>query len=232
MLPILDPLDSEQPFPDVELALEEPNGLLAVGGDLSPVRLRNAYRQGIFPWFNDGEPILWWSPDPRWALAPTEVRISRSLSQRLKRGEFELTYDRAFADVVRACAEPRPGADGTWINPAMQRAYRRLHQVQLAHSFEVWRENQLVGGLYGVTIGQVFFGESMFHRMTDASKVAFVRGCQKLDEWGYRLIDCQVHTAHLQSLGARQIPRAEFVRALRVLCDAPVAEEAWREPSL
>lgn len=232
MLPILDPLDSAQPFPDVELALEEPNGLLAVGGDLAPLRLRNAYRQGIFPWFNEGEPILWWSPDPRWVLAPAEVRISRSLGKRLKRGEFELTYDRAFADVVRACAEPRPGADGTWINPAMQQAYRRLHQVQLAHSFEVWRENELVGGLYGVAIGQVFFGESMFHRMTDASKVAFVRGCQKLDEWGYRLIDCQVHTAHLQSLGARQIPRAEFVRALRVLCDAPVAEEAWRIPSL
>ena len=232
MLPILDPLDSGQPLPDVELALEEPNGLLAVGGDLAPVRLRNAYRQGIFPWFNEGEPILWWSPDPRWVLAPAEVRISRSLGKRLKRGEFKLTFDRAFADVVRACAEPRPGADGTWINPAMQRAYRRLHQVQLAHSFEVWRENELVGGLYGVAIGQVFFGESMFHRMTDASKVAFVRGCQKLDEWGYRLIDCQVHTAHLQSLGARQIPRAEFVRVLRVLCDAPVAEAAWREPSL
>ena len=231
MLPILDPLDSGQPFPDVELALEEPNGLLAVGGDLAPVRLRNAYRQGIFPWFNEGEPILWWSPDPRWVLAPAEARISRSLGKRLKRGEFKLTHDRAFADVVRACAEPRPGADGTWINPAMQQAYRRLHQVQLAHSFEVWRENELVGGLYGVAIGQVFFGESMFHRMTDASKVAFVRGCQKLDEWGYRLIDCQVHTAHLQSLGARQIPRAEFVRALRVLCDAPVAEAAWREPS-
>ena len=232
MLPILDPLDSAQPFPDVELALEEPNGLLAVSGDLAPLRLRNAYRQGIFPWFNEGEPILWWSPDPRWVLAPAEVRISRSLGKRLKRGEFELTYDRAFADVVRACSEPRPGADGTWINPAMQRAYRRLHQIQLAHSFEVWQENELVGGLYGVAIGQVFFGESMFHRMTDASKVAFVRGCQKLDEWGYRLIDCQVHTAHLQSLGARQIPRAEFVRALRVLCDAPVTEAAWREPSL
>lgn len=232
MLPILDPLDSGQPFPDVELALEEPSGLLAVGGDLAPVRLRNAYRQGIFPWFNEGEPILWWSPDPRWVLAPAEVRISRSLGKRLKRGEFELTYDRAFADVVRACAEPRPGADGTWINPAMQRAYRRLHQVQLAHSFEVWRENELVGGLYGVAIGQVFFGESMFHRVTDASKVAFVKGCQNLEEWGYRLIDCQVHTAHLQSLGARQIPRSEFVRALRVLCDAPVAEAAWRIPSL
>jgi leucyl/phenylalanyl-tRNA--protein transferase len=231
MLPILDPFDSEEPFPDVELALEEPNGLLAVGGNLSPVRLRNAYRQGIFPWFNEGEPILWWSPDPRWVLPPAEVRISRSLGKRLKRGEFNLTYDRAFADVVRACAEPRSGTDGTWINPAMQRAYRRLHQVQLAHSFEVWRENELVGGLYGVTIGQVFFGESMFHRKTDASKVAFVRGCQKLNEWGYRLIDCQVHTAHLQSLGARQIPRADFARALMALCDAPVAEDAWREPS-
>ncbi|RQW78491.1 MAG: leucyl/phenylalanyl-tRNA--protein transferase, partial [Methylococcus sp.] len=175
--------------------------------------------------------ILWWSPDPRWVLAPAEVRISRSLGKRLKRGEFNLTCDRAFADVVRACAEPRSGADVTWINPAMQRAYLRLHQAELAHSFEVWRETELVGGLYGVGIGQVFFGESMFHRMTDASKVAFVRGCQKLNNWGYRLIDCQVHTAHLESLGAHQIPRAEFVRALNALCDAPVTEEAWRETS-
>jgi leucyl/phenylalanyl-tRNA--protein transferase len=231
MLPILDPLTPEQPFPDVEQALDEPNGLLAVGGCLSPVRLRNAYRQGIFPWFNEGEPILWWSPEPRWVLAPAEVRISRTLGKRLKRGEFNLTYDRAFADVVRACAEPRRGADGTWIHPAMQRAYLRLHQAKLAHSFEVWRENELVGGLYGVGIGQVFFGESMFHRMTDASKVAFVRACQKLNEWGYGLIDCQVHTPHLESLGAHQIPRAEFVGALNALCDMPVTEVAWRETS-
>jgi leucyl/phenylalanyl-tRNA---protein transferase len=229
MLAILDPRDSHQPFPDVEQALDEPNGLLAVGGCLSPVRLQNAYRHGIFPWFNAGEPMLWWSPDPRWVLVPDAVKVSRSLGKRLKRDEFRFSYDRAFAQVVKACSAPRGDAGGTWITVEMQQAYLRLHELGLAYSFETWQEEQLVGGLYGVAIGQVFFGESMFHMATDASKAAFVLGCERLHNWGYRLIDCQVHTRHLESLGAREITRAEFVGRLRVLCELPVADHAWRQ---
>ena len=229
MLAILDPHDSQQPFPEVERALEEPNGLLAIGGCLSPERLVNAYRHGIFPWFNDEEPILWWSPDPRWVLAPDEVKVSRSLGKRLRRGEFEFGFDRAFARVVKACSGPREGAEGTWITAAMREAYLRLHQLGFAHSFETWRDGQLAGGLYGVAIGQVFFGESMFHRTTDASKAAFVLGCDRLHEWGYRLIDCQVHTRHLESLGARDMPRAVWVSRLREWCELPVAAHAWRD---
>lgn len=230
MLAVLDPLVPEQPFPPVEQALTEPNGLLAAGGCLSPPRLENAYRHGIFPWYNAGEPILWWAPDPRWVLEPAAVRVSRSLAKRLRRDDFGFSCDRAFDGVVAACSAPRSGAGGTWITDAMQEAYRRLHRLGLAHSFEAWQGDVLVGGLYGVTIGQVFFGESMFHRATDASKAAFVLGCACLERWGYRLIDCQVHTAHLESLGAREISRAEFSERLRVLCAQPVAREAWQRP--
>lgn len=227
MLAVLDPRDSHQPFPDVEQALHDPNGLLAVGGCLSPMRLQNAYRHGIFPWFNAGEPILWWSPDPRWVLAPAAVKSSRSLGKRLKRHEFHFTFDQAFAQVVTACASPREGAGGTWITFEMRQAYLRLHALGLAHSFETWQEERLVGGLYGVAIGQVFFGESMFYRVTDASKAAFVLGCERLRDWGYELLDCQMHTRHLESLGAREIARAEFVGRLRALCERPVAGHAW-----
>jgi leucyl/phenylalanyl-tRNA---protein transferase len=228
MLPILNPRDSHQPFPPVERALAEPNGLLAIGGCLSPVRLVNAYRHGIFPWFNDDEPILWWSPDPRWVLAPDQVKVSRSLGKRLKRGEFQFSFDRAFDRVVKACSEPREDAGGTWITAEMQAAYLRLHHRGFAHSFETWRDGQLAGGLYGVAIGQVFFGESMFHRTTDASKAALALGCERLREWGYRLIDCQVHTRHLESLGARAMTRAELVSRLREWCGLRVAAHAWR----
>lgn len=228
MLAVLDPHWPEQPFPPVEQALTEPNGLLAAGGCLSPLRLENAYRHGIFPWYNTGEPILWWAPDPRWVLEPAGARVSRSLAKRLRRGDFGFSCDRAFDRVVAACSAPRSGAGGTWITPAMEEAYRRLHRLGLAHSFESWHGDTLVGGLYGVAIGQVFFGESMFHRATDASKVAFVMGCAFLERWGYRLIDCQVHTAHLESLGARDMARSEFAGRLRVLCGQPVAEDAWR----
>jgi leucyl/phenylalanyl-tRNA--protein transferase len=228
MLAILDPDDPKQPFPRIETALEEPKGLLAVGGCLSVERLMNAYRQGIFPWFNEGEPILWWSPDPRWVMRPEEVNCSRSLAKRLKRSQFRFGFDEAFEQVVRACSEPRTSDGGTWITDEMQQAYRQLHRTGAAHSFESWQGDQLVGGLYGVAIGQVFFGESMFHRVTDASKAAFVIGCHALAAWGYRLIDCQVHTSHLESLGAKEISRVEFGESIRMLCDLSVSEKAWK----
>ncbi len=227
MFIILDEWNINQPFPDIHGALDDPNGLLAMGGCLSPRRLYNAYRQGVFPWYSKGEPILWWSPDPRWVLMPEAVRVSRSLRKRLQRKEFRVTYDQAFAQVIKACAEPRD-AGGTWITPKLQLAYTELHEMGLAHSFESWQGDQLVGGLYGVTIGQVFFGESMFHRVTDASKVAFVTACRYLHDWGYRLIDCQVHTSHLESLGARPMARTDFALLLQDHCERPVDAGAWR----
>ncbi|SMF95480.1 leucyl/phenylalanyl-tRNA--protein transferase [Methylomagnum ishizawai] len=234
MLTVLNPFDKHQPFPTVDKALRDPNGLLAMGGCLSPERLCNAYRRGIFPWFGENEPILWWSPDPRLVLRPEQVKVSRSLGKRLKRGEFAFTHDVCFADVVEACAGPRSMAAGTWITADMKRAYRRLYEQGLAHSFEAWREGRLVGGLYGVALGRVFFGESMFHRATDASKAAFAYACGRLAEWGYALIDCQVHTQHLASLGAGEIPRREFVRLLNLYCEQTAASGAWqpREESL
>jgi len=222
------------PFPDPALAETEPNGLLAVGGDLSPQRLRNAYRLGIFPWFSAGQPILWWSPDPRLVLFPDRLRISRSLRKTLRRGAFTVSLDRAFGAVIRACAAPRADADGTWIVPEMARAYQRLHSLGLAHSAEVWRDGELVGGLYGVAIGRAFFGESMFSRASDASKVALAHLVRCSAAWGFALIDCQVYTPHLASLGAVEIPRAEFLQRLADAVDQPVAAGAWdiafREP--
>ena len=231
MFVILDEWNINQPFPDIHNALVDPNGLLAMGGCLSPRRLSNAYRQGIFPWYSKGEPILWWSPDPRWVLTPGDVRVSRSLRKRLQRMEFRVTYDQAFAEVIKACSEPRD-AGGTWITPKLQLAYTELHRMGLAHSFESWQGDELVGGLYGVTIGQIFFGESMFHRVTDASKVAFVTACRYLHEWDYQLIDCQVHTSHLESLGARPMARTTFAEFLRDHRDRPVAAEAWQRPGV
>jgi leucyl/phenylalanyl-tRNA--protein transferase len=227
MLKVLDPGWPGEPFPPAALALDEPDGLLAVGGCLSVERLVSAYRQGIFPWFSEGEPILWWSPNPRWTLSPQEVRVSRSLAQRIRRGDFTVTFDQAFEAVIGACAASRPGQEGTWITQDIQEAYLRLHQQGFAHSFECWREGQLVGGLYGVALGQCFFGESMFRRETDASKVAFVAACRKLEEWGYQLIDCQVHTAHLESLGARAMNRAFFLDAVEQLSCRSPASDAW-----
>lgn len=216
---LLDPTMADAPFPPVELALREPNGLLAIGGSLEPLRLLNAYRAGIFPWYSEGQPILWWSPDPRSVLPPGEVRIARSLRKTVRQGAFRITTDCAFAPVVDACASiVRPGQDGTWIVPQMRQAYLRLHELGWAHSVEAWKGSRLVGGLYGVAIGQVFFGESMFAAERDASKVALVHLAQWLVEWDYALIDCQVETGHLNSLGARNIPRAEFVRLLEHHC--------------
>lgn len=211
-------LDSQTPFPPVERALVEPNGLLAAGGDLSPNRLIDAYHRGIFPWYSPGEPILWWSPDPRMILEPAAYVPSRSLRKRLRRGDFEVRLDTAFAEVTDACAAtPRHGQNGTWISPAMRRAYLRLHELGWAHSVETWMDGRLTGGLYGIAIGRVFFGESMFAHATDASKVAFAHLCRFLGQAGFRLIDCQMSTAHLASLGAREIPRADFSARLQAL---------------
>ena len=190
--------------------------MLAVGGDLSVERLLLAYSMGIFPWYSDDSPILWWSPDPRLVLIPEELRISRSLKQTIKKGTYEVTFDNAFERVIRACAEaPRKEDAGTWITDEMVEAYCRLHEAGFAHSIESWSEGELAGGLYGVALGGVFFGESMFSLMSDASKVAFATLVGKLSEWGYRIVDCQVTTGHLLSLGAKEISRAEFLDILR-----------------
>lgn len=214
-------------FPPVDQALAEPNGLLARGGDLAVPTLLDAYRHGIFPWFNPGEPILWWSPDPRMVLMPGEVRVTRSLAKRLRNGGFELRVDTAFAEVMRACAAPRTDAAGTWISPAMIAAYTRLFEAGYAHSVETWREGTLVGGLYGVAIGRMFYGESMFSRVPDASKVALVRLARQLADWDFGLIDCQMETAHLASLGARTLPRADFVARLAELVNLSPRPGPW-----
>ena len=215
-------------FPPVETALAEPNGLLAMGGDLSVERLLDAYRHGIFPWFNPGEPILWWSPDPRMVLVPGEIRVTRSLAKRMRNAGFEVRLDTAFVEVMRACAAPREGAGGTWISPAMVAAYTRLFDAGYAHSVETWHAGRLVGGLYGVAIGRMFYGESMFSRASDVSKIAFVHLVRQLQRWGFGLIDCQMKTAHLASLGAREIPRAEFSRRLAELINYPNPPAPWK----
>ncbi|SFU40239.1 leucyl/phenylalanyl-tRNA--protein transferase [Halomonas korlensis] len=206
-------------FPPVELALRDPDGLLAAGGDLSPEWLLAAYRRGIFPWYGDEQPILWWSPDPRMVLFPKELRIRRSLAKRARNGGFRVSADRAFSRVVAACAAPRPGQPGTWITEEMRHAYERLHTLGAAHSVEVWQDNRLVGGLYGIAMGPVFFGESMFSHRPDASKIALMHLVDAMRNGGGKLIDCQMHTAHLASLGARDIARAEFIGYLEKWLD-------------
>lgn len=217
----------ESCFPPVDTALAHPNGLLAKGGDLSLPRLLDAYRHGIFPWFNPGEPILWWSPDPRMVLVPDEIRVGRSLARRLRNAGFETRVDTAFVEVMRGCAEPREGEPGTWISPVMIAAYSRLFEAGFAHSVETWHDARLVGGLYGVAIGRMFYGESMFSRMPDASKVALVRLARQLHAWGFGLIDCQMETPHLARMGARPIPRAAFVAQLAQLVDLPHRPGPW-----
>lgn len=214
-------------FPPLETALREPNGLLAAGGDLSAERLVAAYRHGCFPWYQDGQPLLWWSPDPRTVLYPHELHVSRSLRKRIRQGDYEVTLDRAFSDVIQGCADPRSYAEGTWITTPMQQAYIRLHEIGLAHSVEVWRDEQLVGGLYGLAIGKLFFGESMFSHATDASKVGFVTLVERLREWEFALIDCQMPTRHLESFGARSITREAFADALAAYLDCPSTAD-WR----
>jgi leucyl/phenylalanyl-tRNA--protein transferase len=210
----------------VEQALEQPDGLLAAGGTLATKRLVEAYRSGIFPWFNDGDPILWWSPDPRTILRPDKVHVSHSLKKRLKKGEYCVSIDCAFVRVLDGCAAPRPGDGGTWLSPAMRRAYTSLHNAGLAHSIEVWMDGELAGGVYGVAIGRMFFGESMFAQRTDASKIGIVVLAQQLARWRFPFIDCQLETAHLLSLGAEHLPRRKFIAEIAQL----VKERApsWR----
>jgi len=224
-------LDARAPFPPLSAALTEPNGLLAAGGDLSMDRLVKAYRSGIFPWFSEGQPILWWSPDPRMVLYVDEFRVSRSLAKRVRGGTFEIRVDSAFRSVVQACADsPRAGQGGTWITPIMVDAYCELHRRGFAHSVETWRAGRLVGGLYGLALGRMFFGESMFARETDASKVALVELVALSRRIQIALIDCQQETAHLAAFGARPIPRARFAAHLAELIHSNDPPDGWRLP--
>lgn len=219
--------DSPQAFPPVERALSEPDGLLAAGGDLSPPRLLEAYRRGIFPWYSRGQPILWWCPDPRAVLIPQHIKVSRSLAKTIRNRGFETKIDHSFREVLRYCGstELRPG--GTWLSPEMRAAYLRLHKLGYAHSVETWLNDRLVGGLYGIAIGNVFFGESMFSLERDASKVALKRLCDDLVARGYQMIDCQMATPHLMSLGAELIPRLDFIQLLSAHVGEDLTPRAW-----
>ena len=217
-------LERADPFPPVERALKDPNGLLAAGADLSAPRLLQAYRRGIFPWYSAGQPPLWWSPDPRMVLYCAELKVSRSLAKSVRNKGYELRIDSAFAEVLEGCALR---AEGTWLSADMKKAYLGLHRGGYAHSFETWRDGELVGGLYGVALGRMFYGESMFSRASDASKVALVNLVSFLTRHGFPLIDCQMHTALLESLGAREIPRREFLRALGSLVNYPQPPTKW-----
>ncbi len=210
-------LTGNAPFPPVERALRSPNGLLAAGGDLSAPRLLEAYRHGVFPWFNPGEPILWWSPDPRMVLVPGEFKISRSLAKVLRNAAYEVRCDTAFEQVMRGCAAPRGEHRGTWIHEDMIAAYCKLHRMGYAHSVETWMGGKLVGGLYGMAIGRMFYGESMFSHAGNASKIALAHLSGQLERWQFKMIDCQMNTPHLASLGAREIPRSEFIARLQEL---------------
>jgi leucyl/phenylalanyl-tRNA--protein transferase len=229
-LPWLSQTDTQ--FPPVSQALSD--GLLAAGGDLSPERLLSAYRQGIFPWFNADSPILWWSPDPRMVLIPEQVKLSKSLKRTLKKQPYTVTFDQAFSAVMLACAQPRDdpqeGESGTWIHPDMIHAYTQLHQQGHAHSVECWDDGRLVGGLYGVAIGRVFFGESMFSIARDSSKIALVTLCQQLQHWGIPLIDCQLYSEHLASMGATEIDRQDFIDTLNQFCPLAPIEASWQTP--
>jgi leucyl/phenylalanyl-tRNA--protein transferase len=219
--------DSPDAFPPVKLALREPDGLLAAGGDLSPPRLIAAYQRGIFPWYSHGQPILWWCPDPRAILLPGEFKTSRSLAKNIRNRGFETRIDSAFDSVIRACgsSDVRPG--GTWLSVEMRAAYSNLHKLGYAHSFETWRENRLVGGLYGVAIGRVFYGESMFSLERDASKVALRRLCDELLARDFHMIDCQMATPHLLGLGAELIPRSDFIDLLQAFATVPTPPGSW-----
>ena len=225
MIPWLAPHD---PFPPCSNAQRQPNGLLAAGGDLSPARLIDAYSHGVFPWFNEGEPILWWCPSPRMVLFPNELKISRSLKKTLRNRDYEIRLDSAFSQVMQGCAQARKDQSGTWISPVMIEAYTRLHCMGIAHSAETWIGGELVGGLYGVALGRMFYGESMFSTVTDSSKLAFVHLLWQLRRWGFDLIDCQMKTAHLSRFGAREIPRADFLRRVSKLIQYSPAALPWQ----
>ena len=212
----------------MEEALQDPNGLLAAGDELTTPRLLQAYERGIFPWFGEGDPVLWWSPDPRMVLATDAMRVTRSLRKTIRAGRFRVTADTAFPSVIAACAEPRLDQDGTWITGAVFDAYCALAAMGVAHSIEAWEGDTLVGGLYGVALGRMFFGESMFARRSDASKVALVHLVRQLRRWGFPLIDCQMSTSHLASLGARTVSRAEFLSVVRRGVAEPPVPAPWR----
>lgn len=218
-------LSTRLAFPPAEMS--EENGLLAVGGDLSPERLVLAYRQGIFPWYAKGEPILWWSPDPRFVLYPEKLKVSRSMRQTLKKDLFAVTYDRDFRAVMAGCRERREKGNGTWITDGMFEAYGSLHEAGIAHSVEVWMGDDLAGGLYGVSLGRCFFGESMFTRVSNASKAGFIALARTLRRLGFVLIDCQVYTDHLLSLGAEMIPRPAFLDILKGAVQGQTFQGNW-----
>ena len=227
ILTLLDPDRVE--FPSTSTALADPNGLLAVGGELTPEWLLAAYAKGIFPWFSDDQPILWWSPSPRCVVRPQSLKFGRSLRKAIRQRRFEITFDRAFEDVMRGCAAPRSDDSGTWITDDMHDAYVEMHMQGHAHSVEAWQDGELVGGLYGLSIGRVFFGESMFHRTTDASKVAFAHLVRQVGRWGCELVDCQVSNPHLSSLGAEEISRSDFERLLADGISKPAFPTPWPE---
>lgn len=220
--------DPDAPFPPVEHALVRPDGLLAAGGDLSVERLVRAYRNGIFPWYSAGQPILWWSPDPRCVLDTDAVYVSRRTARRLRTGGFTITMDQAFDAVIESCAEPRSYEEETWITREMMAAYKALRRDGWAHSLEVWHDGTLAGGIYGVAIGRMFFGESMFHRRTDASKIALVALCRQLAAWDFPLLDCQMYSPHLARMGARLVPRKWFTHRIARLTARPGVPEPWR----
>jgi leucyl/phenylalanyl-tRNA--protein transferase len=223
----LDPRDPNQNFPSPHLAMRDPNGLLAIGGDLSVTRLIRAYSQGIFPWYNPDEPILWWSPDPRAVLMPDSMKVSKSLSKSLRRGDYAVTLDTAYRQVLDACAGPRMRSRGTWLGSDMRDAYQDLHKRGYSHTVEVWRDGVLIGGLYGVALGRAFFGESMFSHATDASKIALYWLCEQLKAWSFHLLDCQVASDHLRTLGAIDISRERFLNLLRPAVTQPGRTGAW-----
>ena len=223
----IDPYDESGGFPDINLAMKEPNGLLAVGGNLAPKRLIDAYKKGIFPWYTEGQPILWWSPDPRSVLFPDKLNISRSTIKKIRQDKYHITVDRAFKQVITQCSAPRTDGNGTWLTSQMIDAYSNLHELGYAHSAECWLDGELVGGLYGVSIGRVFFGESMYSRNSDASKIAFIYLATQLKEWGYAMIDCQVHSNYLQSLGASVIPRQEYINLINHWTKHPALNKQW-----
>ena len=212
----MNPHEPDAEFPDPELALSEPNGLLAIGGDLSVERLLKAYSSGIFPWYNPEEPILWWSPDPRTVFEFDKLHISRSLLRAIKRADYTVTLDTAFESVIRACAAPRGKFTGTWLSADMIKGYLDLHEAGYAHSIEIWRDEQLIGGLYGLSLGRAFFGESMFSRASNGSKLALVWLCRQLDAWGFEFLDGQVASPHLQRMGAQTWSRRQFLSRLKV----------------
>lgn len=230
-LPLLG-ADPYSPFPPTQQALNSPNGLLAWGGDLHPVRLLRAYRRGIFPWYSEDQPILWWSPAPRCVIEPRAAYLSRRTRRRYNSGMYRLSLNRAFREVVLACAEPRAGDEGTWITREMVEAYCQLHESGHAHSLEVWQGDELAGGIYGLAIGAIFFGESMFSRRTDASKIALIALCRLLISQGFELMDCQVANPHLERMGAVMMPRDEFENRLEQLVTRAVPAGFWQRPPI